>query len=81
MRKQRMLGVGSSWLVNIPKTYKGWLEGIKVGQGVGGGPIPEEEGCKKCNKCHACPKIEETRTFRSTNTKKNIQNQAGSELC
>ena len=37
---------------------------------VGGYRGGSRVGCKKCNKCHACPKIEETRTFRSTNTKK-----------
>ena len=41
-----------------------------------GGKEPEKDpGCSKCvKKCHACKILIEGGTFRSSNTKKNIQN-------
>ena len=39
--------------------------------GSGGANIPPEAGCSKCNHCRvSCPVMQETKTFKSTNTKK-----------
>ena len=53
-----------------PKNLHRLVGGDKSGAKGGGTPTPQDEGCKKCKKCHACPKIQETKTFRSSNTKK-----------
>ena len=31
---------------------------------------PPSAGCKRCKGCHTCPKMKETKNFRSTNSKK-----------
>ena len=39
--------------------------------GSGGAGIPPDSGCSKCNHCRvSCPVMKETKTFKSTNTKK-----------
>ena len=53
-----------------PKNLHRLVGGDKCRSGGEGDPTPEGVGCKKCKGCHVCPKIEETGTFRSTNTRK-----------
>ena len=49
-----------------------WIAAVyKDGQGVTKTPKYEDAGCFKCNHCRvSCPILEETKTFKSTNTGK-----------
>ena len=52
-----------------PKNLQRLVGGDRGGSG-GGRTSPPEAGCKKCKGCHTCPKMNVTKTFRSSNTKK-----------
>ena len=52
-----------------PKNLLRLVGGYKAGQGVS--KTPPDAGCFKCQKCRvSCPILNETKTFRSTNTGK-----------
>ena len=54
-----------------PRNLQRLVGGYKVGSGGDKDQIPPDAGCKKYQKCKvACPILEETNTFRSTNTGK-----------
>ena len=54
-----------------PKNLQRLVGGSMGGPGGGPKTPPPDAGCKKCKKCKvACPILEETKTFKSTNTGK-----------
>ena len=52
-----------------PKNIKKLVGGCKNGSGLVE-ERPPDAGCSKCNHCHACQILQESKTFSSTNTKR-----------
>ena len=54
-----------------PKNLRKMVAGCKPKQGgEGGSNTPQEKGSFKCKKCHACPVVENSKRFQSTNTQR-----------
>jgi hypothetical protein len=73
LKSQKAKAIGEKIQIGYkqPRNLQRLVGGYRVGSGGDQNSIPPDAGCKKCKKCKvACPILEETKTFRSTNTGK-----------